>query len=176
MLQHTTHTGASKVMISKKFALAMGLDLRELRLGSEFITASGAIEQPLGVTPMKIMFTLAHKTLHQCQAEFQVTIVNTLAYDALLGMYFFTAMGGAYDTWTEMFTYRWTDSDGEIQSHQLSALCHSEVPVASGQYQWPTLTSPTLLATRRSFKTSEDFTTTSSHLLTYLTFGTLHGK
>ena len=27
-----------------------------------------------------------------------------------------------------MFTYRWTDSNGEIQSHQLSAPCHLEVP------------------------------------------------
>ena len=43
----------------------------------EYITASGAVEQPIGVTKIKINFTLARGTDKECKAEIPVTIVNT---------------------------------------------------------------------------------------------------
>ena len=76
-------TEASKVMISKKFAVAIRLDLNNLKQGTEFTTASGAIEQPLGVTQNKIIFTSSRGTRTECKAEIQATTINTLAYDAL---------------------------------------------------------------------------------------------
>ena len=105
-------TGASKVMFSKSFANAMGLDLNDLNDlndGAEFVTASGAVEHLLGSTKSKVMFTLARGTEQECKAAIYVTIVDTSAYDALLGMEFITAMGGAYDTWTELMARsRWS--------------------------------------------------------------------
>ena len=35
---------------------------------------------------------------NECKASINATIVDTSAYDALLGTEFITAMGGAYDT------------------------------------------------------------------------------
>ena len=67
------------------------------------MTASGAVEHPLGSTKSKVMFTLARGTEQECKAAIYVTIVDTSAYDALLGIEFITTMGGAYDTWTELF-------------------------------------------------------------------------
>ena len=52
-------TGAAKVMLSKTFAAAMQVNSRNLRRGVEFVTASGAIEMPLGTTNTKLKFTLA---------------------------------------------------------------------------------------------------------------------
>ena len=52
-------TGASKVMINKSFATAMGLDLNNLNDGAKFVTASGAVKHPLGSTKAKVMFTLS---------------------------------------------------------------------------------------------------------------------
>ena len=43
-------------------------------------------------------------------------------------MDFITAMGGVYDTWTEMFKYRWVDIHGDVQSNELSAPCHTAKP------------------------------------------------
>ena len=87
-------------MISRKFAIGMGLDIENLHKGTEFITASGAIEKPVGTTKVKVLFTLSRKTANESKVELLVTIVDTLAYDALLGMEFISAVGGAYDTWT----------------------------------------------------------------------------
>ena len=92
----------------------MGLDLSNLRGVTEFIRASGAVERPLGITRAKIIFTLSRGNAKKCRAEIPVTIVNTLAYDTLLGMDFITAMGGAYDTYSEMFKYRWVSTHGDI--------------------------------------------------------------
>ena len=112
----------------------MGLDLHNLQAGTEFITASGAIEKPVGVTKAKIQFTFARKTSNECRVELVVTVVNTLAYDALLGMDFISAVGGAYDTWTDMFKCRWENTQGEVQSHELSAPCHTNIPRAAYAY------------------------------------------
>ena len=54
--------------------------------------------------------------------------MDTTAYDVLLGMEFMTAVGGAYDTYTEKFKYRWTGSDGLAHSHEISAPCHVASP------------------------------------------------
>ena len=57
-----------------------------------------------------------------------VTIVNTTAYDVLLGMEFMTAVGGAYDAYTEKLKYRWTGDDERAHTHDLSAPCHVATP------------------------------------------------
>ena len=59
-----------------------------------------------------------------CTIEVEATIVNTTAYDVLLGMEFVAAMCGAYDSYTEMFTYRWHDATGLLNSYSISAPCH----------------------------------------------------
>lgn len=41
-----------------------------------------------------------------CTAEVSVTIVDTTVYDTMIDMGFIAAMGGAYDTYTELFKYR----------------------------------------------------------------------
>ena len=95
--------GASKLMINKSFATAMGIDLIDLNQGVEFVSASGAVEHPLGVPKTKVMFTWSRGISNECKADVAVTIVDTTTYNVLLGMEFITAMGGAYDTWPEMF-------------------------------------------------------------------------
>ena len=56
-------TGASKVFISTGFALYMGVSLDNLGAGENFITASGSMEQPLGVTT--VIFTLMKREEYQ---------------------------------------------------------------------------------------------------------------
>ena len=99
-------TGASKVMLSKKFPAAMHIRSQALRRGVEFVTASGAIEMPLGVTKNKLKFTLGRGTDKLCVVDIHATVVDTTAYDVILGMEFVTAVKGAYDAYTEKFTYR----------------------------------------------------------------------
>ena len=99
-------TDAAKVMLSKSFAAAMQVNSQTLRRGVEFVTASGAIEMPLGITATTLKFTLARGTDHECMVELHATVVDTTAYDVILGMEFVAAVRGAYDAYTEQFTYR----------------------------------------------------------------------
>ena len=92
------------------------------------MTASGAVEHPLGSTKAKVMFTLSRGTANECKTSINATIVDTPAYDAFLEMEFITAMGGAYDTWTELLKYRWLGADGAIHSHEISAPWHAKTP------------------------------------------------
>lgn len=43
-------TGAAKVMLSKNFAAATNIRVADLEKGVEFVTASEAVEHPMGVT------------------------------------------------------------------------------------------------------------------------------
>ena len=92
--------------------------------GAEFVTTSGAVEHSLLSIKIEVMFTLTCGTPNQCKASIHATIVDTSAYDASLGMEFITAMGGAYDTWTELFKYRWLGENG-FQSQERPELCHT---------------------------------------------------
>ena len=118
-------TGASKVMLSKKFAAAMQIHSQALKRGVEFVTASGAIEMPLGVTKNELKSSLGRGTDKLCVVELHATVVDTTAYDVILGMEFVTAVKGAYDAYTEKFTYRWSDGESGLQSHAISAPCHT---------------------------------------------------
>ena len=91
------------------------------------MTASGAIEMPLGTTNTKLKFTLARGTDHEHVVELHATVVDTTAYDVILGMEFVAAVRGAYDAYTELFTYRWEDGSGGLHSHSLSAPCHTSL-------------------------------------------------
>lgn len=90
--------------------------------------ASGAIEMPLGTTKNNVKFTSARGAPHICTVELFVTAINIAAYDVLLGMEFNIVVGGVYDAYIEMFTYRWTNSEGVLQSHAISAPCHVSSP------------------------------------------------
>ena len=78
---------------------------------------------PLGVSQGKVKFTFGRGTPHMHKIWLFVTIVDTAAYDVLLGMEFMTTMGGAYDTYTEQFKCRWTGSNGVAHVHEISAPC-----------------------------------------------------
>ena len=62
-------TGASKVMLSKKFVVAMQIHSESLKRGVEFVTANGAMEMPLGVTKKKLKFMLGRGTYKLCVVE-----------------------------------------------------------------------------------------------------------
>ena len=93
-------------MLSKTFAAAMRVNSQTLHRGVEFVTASGAIEMPLGITNTKLKFTLARGTDHECMVELHATVVDTTTYYVILGMEFVAAVRGAYDAYTKQFTYR----------------------------------------------------------------------
>ena len=88
-------TGAAKAMCSSKFAAAIGVDMRQFNRGESFVTASGAVERPVGVTRSKLKFNLGRGTDNPCVVELEVTIVDTTAYDVLLGMEFIRAVKGS---------------------------------------------------------------------------------
>ena len=88
-------TGATKVMLSQTFASATQINSNNLNRGVEYVTASGAVEMPLGVSRGKVKFSVSRGTPHMHTIWLFVTIVDTTTYDVLLDMEFMTAMGGA---------------------------------------------------------------------------------
>ena len=121
-------TGATKVMLSWIYAQAIGLTADMLQRGQAYVTASGAVEFPVGVTKKKLKFHLGRGTEFHQVLELEATVVDTKAYDVLLGVEFFKAAKGVYDAYTEKFSYRWEGADGQLLSHNLSAPCHSSTP------------------------------------------------
>ena len=69
------------------------------------MTASGAIEMPLGTTKDKVKFIFARDTQQMCIVMLLVPMVDTTEDDVLLGMEFITVMCGAYDVYIETLTY-----------------------------------------------------------------------
>ena len=121
-------TGASKVMISKTFAAALKINAERLDRGGIFVTASGKVTEPIGITKDKLKFTLGRNTVDQFTVELAVTVVDTPVYDVLLGMEFVKAVKGVYDAYTESFTYRWMDGHKGWKAKTISAPCHSRDP------------------------------------------------
>ena len=121
-------TGATKVMISKTFAAALKINSEKMTKGGVFVTASGQVTAPLGITKDKLRFTLGRNTVHQFTVELAVIVVDTPLYDVLLGVEFVKAVKGVYDTYNETFTYRWIDGTKGWKSHTISAPCHSKDP------------------------------------------------
>ena len=83
---------------------------------------------PLGITKAKLKFTLGRGTEWMHMVEVNATVVDTTAYDVILGMEFVTAMKGDYDSYTELFTYRCEDGSGGLLSHSITAPCHTMTP------------------------------------------------
>ena len=52
-------------------------------------------------------------------------MVDTTAYDVLLGMKFIRAVKGSYCSYTERFTYRSMDASGHLRSSTINAPCHA---------------------------------------------------
>ena len=121
-------TGASRAMISRTFAAALKINAARMETCSIFVTASGAVTEPLGVTKQKVRFTVGRKTRNAFAVELFVTVVDTPVYDVLLGMEFVKAVKGIYDAYTESFTNRWIDGPKGWKAHQISAPCHSRKP------------------------------------------------
>ena len=86
-------TRATKVVMSKNFAAAMAIHAVSLAKGTEFVTASGAVEVSLGVTYSTVEFYLGRGTPHALSVHLHVTVVDTTAYDVLLGTEFMAAHG-----------------------------------------------------------------------------------
>ena len=93
-------------MISKTFATALKINAKKMDKGGIFVTASGKVTVPLGITKDKLRFTLGRSTVYELTVELAVTVVDTPVYDVLLGMEFVKATKGLYDAYTESFTYR----------------------------------------------------------------------
>ena len=92
------------------------------------MTASGAVEVPLGATYSTVEFYLGRGTSHALSVHLHVTVVDTTAYDVILGTWFMAAVRGAYDSYTEMFITRWNGIDGRLRQHTVPAPCHSPSP------------------------------------------------
>ena len=84
--------------MSKRYAVAVGVNISTLVRGIDFITADGALATSLGTTPHPLEFVLSKNTPHEHRVLVHASIINTLAYDILLGMKFIRAARGAYDS------------------------------------------------------------------------------
>ena len=94
-------------MMSKRYAVAVGVNLSTLVRGIEFITADGALASSLGTTSHPLEFVLSRKTPHEHILFVHASIIDTPTYDILLGMEFIRAARGMYDAYREQFTYRY---------------------------------------------------------------------
>ena len=103
----------------------MSVGAEQLHRGEQYVTASGAVERPLGMTKKKLKFRLGRGTDNPCVVELSMTVVDTIAYDCLLGMEFIRAVKGSYDSYTEKFIYRTEDEIGHLRSSSLSTPCHA---------------------------------------------------
>ena len=93
-------TEAVCVMMSKRYAVAVGVNLSTLVRGIEFITADGALATSLGMNPHPIEFVLSRNTPKEHRLLVNVAIIDAPTYDILLGMEFIRAAKGAYDSYT----------------------------------------------------------------------------
>ena len=59
-----------------------------LKKGVKFVTASGAVGHLMGVSKRKVVFTLSCGTSNECKASVVVSVVDTTASHASLGMDF----------------------------------------------------------------------------------------
>ena len=103
----------------------MCIDMEQLYRGQQYVTASGVVDHPMGITKNKLKFRLGRGTYNPCVVELSMTVVDTIAYDVLLGMEFIRAVKGSYDSYTEKFIYRTEDEIGHLRSSSLSAPCHA---------------------------------------------------
>ena len=114
----------------------------------EFVTASGAIEMPLGVTKNKLKFTLGRGTDKLCLVELHATVIDTTAYDVILGMEFITAVKGRTTH---------TPRSSPIAGVMVKAgynLMPSQRPVIHQRHRyWPTLASRVFSAVQQICRT-----------------------
>ena len=110
------NTGVACVMMSKRYAVAVGINLSTLVAGIEFVTADGALATSLGTTPSPIEFVLSRGTPQEFRFMLDASIP---AYDILLGVLFIRAARGGYCSHTEKFTYRYFGADETLTSFSL---------------------------------------------------------
>lgn len=137
--------------MTKTFAAAMNIHINDLNKGVEFVIASKVVEHPLGFTKQKNIFTLSRGTSNECEASVFVTVDGTIAYGALLGMEFITAIGGDHDTYSEMFKYRWERSYGPTHGTKSRRLATWRLLLLL-----PTLVLKALSAMKRRCTTSQE--------------------
>ena len=117
-------TGAVTAMISRRFAIAVGVDLTHLQPGMPFLTAGGKLEHPLGVTH-PLTFTLNHGKFNEAKCKIPAAEIDTDAYCVLLSMHFLASVEGMVDAWGENFHYRYMYPEGKMQLTTLLATCHT---------------------------------------------------
>ena len=115
-------------MMSKRCAVAVGINISTLVRGIEFITADEALATSLGTTSHPLEFVLSRNTPAEHRLLVHASIIDTLAYDIILGMEFIRAAIGVYDAYTEQFTHRYFGTNGNLISHSLFAPCHTFTP------------------------------------------------
>ena len=91
-------TGVVTAMISRRFAMAVGVDLTQLQPGKPFLTAGGKLEHSLGVTH-PLTFTLNHGKFNETKCKIPAAVIDTDAYCVLLSMHFIASVGGMVDSW-----------------------------------------------------------------------------
>ena len=128
-------TGAVCVMMSKRYAVAVGINISTLVRGIEFITADGALATSLGTTSHPLEFVLSRNTPDEHRLLVHASIIDTPAYDIQLGMEFIRAARGVYDAYTEQFTHRYFGTNGNLISHSLFAPCHTFTTVSPNPRQ-----------------------------------------
>ena len=84
-------------MMSKRYAVAVGVNISTLVRVIEFITVDGAPATSLGTTPHPLEFFLSKNTPQEHRLLVNAAIIDTPAYDILLGIYLIRAARGAYD-------------------------------------------------------------------------------
>ena len=93
-------------MLSKKFAMVVGVNMDILVPGMEYNTSDGSIILALGTTPHPIDFVLSRNTPQEHRVALAALVVDTDSYCMLVGMDFIRAIRGAYDSYTAMFKYK----------------------------------------------------------------------
>ena len=99
-------SGAAKPMISSRMARRMGITDEQLTVGVSFVTAIGKMSTGQRMTREKLSFTLAAKTQYETTYEEVAFVVDTDCYDVLLGIEVIGPIGGVYESWVDVFTWR----------------------------------------------------------------------
>ena len=91
------------VMLTTKFAKALGVNFSTLTPGPDFVTAEGKEGAAMDTTPQPLEFVLSSGTHQELRVHLPAIIVDTNAYCAILGMEFISAVKGGYNSHTELF-------------------------------------------------------------------------
>ena len=100
-------TGACSILVGRNFAASIAhLEPRHLKKAPLIITACGQPSRPIGLSTISLDFILADGTKNRTKFLAKVIVMDTDAYDILLGMGFITSCGGGIDSQYDKFFWR----------------------------------------------------------------------